>query len=132
MRLKEQKLAGRFRFCENDYRYPVKPDIHYDENNEVGFRGQLTIKEDGSLLLELEGLGYEKAFFNSAQEKNRYNSPELMARHRLGRSYIILLDCYFNKNEWLWVDALKLYPKICLIQRASPGEQGLRLVYIRV
>ena len=61
MRLEEQKLAGHFRFCQDDFRYPVKSDIHYG-NNKDGFRGDLTIKEDGSLLLELEGLDSREAF----------------------------------------------------------------------
>ena len=55
MRLKEQKLDGHFRFLENDYRYPREHEIYYGDN-EKGFRGQLTIKEDGSLLFELEML----------------------------------------------------------------------------
>ena len=119
MRLKEQKIAGHFRFCENDYRYPVKHDIHYG-NNEDGFRGELTIKEDGSLLLELEGLGYGR-LFSILQRRKILKFPRIDGETSYGQSYIILLDCYFGKSLG---GALKLYPKICLIQRSSPGEQG--------
>lgn len=121
MRLKEQKLAGHFRFCENDYRYPVKRDIHYG-NNEDGFRGELTIKEDGSLFLELEGLGYGRLRSILRMRKIlKFSRIDGETSH--GQSYIILLDCYFSNS--LGGRALKLYPKICLIQRASHGEQGV-------
>ena len=121
MRLKEQKLAGHFTFCKNDYKYPVKHDIHYG-NNEDGFRGELTIKEDGSLLLELEGLDYERLFL--IPERKILQFPRIDGKISNERSYIILLDCSFNKNEW-HRGILKLYPKICLTQRSSRGEQGL-------
>ncbi len=120
MRLEEQKLAGHFRFCENDYSYPVKHDIHYG-NNKDGFRGELTIKEDGSLLLELEGLGYERLFL---LQRKILKFSRIEGKTSDERSYIILLDCFFNKNEW-HSRILKLYPKICLTQRPSRGEQGL-------
>ncbi|MYD60047.1 MAG: hypothetical protein F4W91_03305 [Gemmatimonadetes bacterium] len=119
MRLEEQKLAGHFRFCENDYRYPVKHDIHYG-NNEDGFRGELTIKEDGSLLLELEGLGYGR-LFSILHRRKILKFPRIAGETSQGRYYIILLDCYFGKSLG---GNLKLYPKICLIQSSSRGEQG--------
>ena len=117
MRLEEQKLAGHFRFCQDDFRYPVKPDIRYG-NNKDGFRGELTIKEDGSLLLELEGLGYERLFL--LKRKNLKFSR--IDGELKDRNYVILLDCFFNKNEW-HSGILKLYPKICLTQKPSRGEQ---------
>lgn len=72
MRLEEQKLAGHFRFCENDYSYPVEHDIHYG-NNEDGFRGDLTIKEDGSLLLELEGLDSGRLSFLAERKTLKFS-----------------------------------------------------------
>ena len=119
MRLKEQKLAGHFTFCENDYRYPVKHDIHYG-NNEDGFRGELTIKEDGSLLLELEGLDYRRLLGIAERKIIKFSRIDGELKDR---NYVILLDCFFNKNEW-HSGILKLYPKICLTQRSSRGEQG--------
>ena len=119
MRLEEQKLAGHFRFCENDYRYPVKHDIHYG-NNEDGFRGELTIKEDGSLLLELEGLDYRRLLIIAERKTLKFSR---IYGELKDRNYVILLDCFFNKNEW-HRGILKLYPKICLTQRSSRGEQG--------
>ena len=119
MRLKEQKLAGHFRFCQDDFRYPVKPDI-YHGNNEDGFRGELTIKEDGSLFLELEGLNYGRLFFLAERKILKFSRIEGKTSNE--RSYIILLDCFFNKNEW-HRRSLKLYPKICLIQSSSRGEK---------
>ncbi len=121
MRLEEQKLAGHFKFCENDYRYPVKRDIHYG-NNEDGFRGELTIKEDGSLFLELEGLGYGR-LRSILRRRKILKFSRIDGETSHGRSYIILLDCCFGNS--LGGRALKLYPKICLIQRASHGEQGV-------
>ena len=121
MRLEEQKLAGHFRFCENDYRYPVKSDIHYGNNKDC-FRGELTIKEDGFLLLELEGLDSGRLSFLA--ERKTLNFSRIEGKTSDERSYIILLDCFFNKNEW-HSRILKLYPKICLTQRPSRGEQGL-------
>lgn len=119
MRLEEQKLDGFFRFCENDYRYPVKSDI-YQGNNKKGFRGELTIKKDGSLLLELEGLGYGR-LFSILQRRKILKFPRIDGETSYGQFYIILLDCYFGKSLG---GALKLDPEICLIQRASPGERG--------
>ena len=120
MRLKEQKIAGHFRFCENDYRYPVKPDIYYG-NNEDGFRGELTIKEDGSLLLELEGLDYRGLLIIAERKIVKFSRIDGELKDR---NYVMLLDCFFNKNEW-HSGILKLYPKICLTQIQTRGEQGL-------
>ena len=127
MRLKEQKLDGHFRFLKNDYRYPREHEIDYGDN-EKGFRGQLTIKEDGSLLLELEGLKTNR-LYNIFFQRGTVKFPRIDGKTSDGRYYIILLDCFFWGDEW-HLGALKLYPKICLTQRSSQGERGKKSWYI--
>ena len=120
MRLKEQKLDGHFRFLKNDYRYPREHEIDYGDN-EKGFRGQLTIKEDGSLLLELEGLRTNRLHIILTQIRT-VKFSRIDGELADGR-YTILLGCSFGDPIIHVGGNLKLYPEIFLTQRLSRGKQ---------
>ncbi len=128
----EQKISGLFRFCENEYRFPLDGEIFFLDNKK-GLQGHLTIHENGDLDLEIEGVNYSR--FAS---RNQFRTFPRIESEITGKS-IILIDCVFGHTVNLSGGNrggvpqanMKLKPRICMIRQHKNREQQTKPFFVK-